>query len=59
MIIPKNVVHWMHIDWDEPFEVVGIYLNIPNFYPTGHKTPENWNKWVFLPARKASRKELQ
>ncbi|NMC14262.1 MAG: cupin domain-containing protein [Chloroflexi bacterium] len=47
MIIPKNVVHWMRNDWDEPFEVVGVYPDVPNFDLTGQQVPKDWEKYGF------------
>ncbi len=47
MIIPRNVVHWMRNDWDEPFEVVGIYPDVPNFNLTGQQVAEDWEKYDF------------
>ncbi len=47
MIIPKNMVHWMRNDWDDQFEVVGIYPDVPNFYLTGQQVPEDWEKYGF------------
>jgi quercetin dioxygenase-like cupin family protein len=52
MIIPKNVVHWMRNDWDEPFEVVGIYPEVPNFALTGQQIPEDWENYGFSPRPK-------
>ncbi|MCL4559064.1 MAG: cupin domain-containing protein [Chloroflexi bacterium] len=53
MLIPKNVVHWMRNDWDEDFEVVGIYPEVPSFYLTDQRIPENWEAYGFTPpARK-------
>lgn len=49
MIIPKNVVHWMRNDWDEPFEVIGIYPEVPNFYLTGQHVLSDWEKYNFSP----------
>ena len=49
MIIPKNVVHWMRNDWDELFEVVGIYPDVPNFNLTGQQVSEDWEKYSFTP----------
>ena len=47
MIIPKNVVHWMRNDWDENFEVVGIYPDVPNFSLTGQQVAEDWENYGF------------
>ncbi len=47
MIIPKNVVHWMRNDWDEDFEVIGIYPEAPNFLETDQKVPEDWEAYQF------------
>jgi quercetin dioxygenase-like cupin family protein len=47
MIIPKNVVHWMRNDWDEDFEVIGIYPEAPNFLATDQKVPEDWEAYQF------------
>jgi quercetin dioxygenase-like cupin family protein len=47
MIIPRNVVHWMRNDWDESFEVVGIYPDVPNFNLTGQQVAEDWEKYEF------------
>jgi len=55
MIIPKNVVHWMRNDWDEPFEVVGIYPDVPNFYLTGQQVPKNWEQYNFDPHPKINK----
>ena len=52
MIIPKNVVHWMRNDWDEHFEVVGIYPDVPNFFLTGQQVPEDWENYGFTPRPK-------
>jgi quercetin dioxygenase-like cupin family protein len=49
MIIPKNVVHWMRNDWDENFEVVGIYPDVPNFSLTGQQVAEDWENYGFTP----------
>jgi quercetin dioxygenase-like cupin family protein len=49
MIIPRNVVHWMRNDWDEPFEVIGIYPEVPNFDLTGQQVEPNWEKYGFTP----------
>lgn len=47
MIIPRNIVHWMRNDWDEEFEVIGIYPDVPSFYLTGQQVPENWEGYSF------------
>jgi quercetin dioxygenase-like cupin family protein len=49
MIIPKNVVHWMRNDWDENFEVIGIYPDVPNFSLTGQQVAEDWENYGFTP----------
>jgi quercetin dioxygenase-like cupin family protein len=52
MIIPRNVVHWMRNDWDEPFEVIGIYPDSPNFEKTGLKNFDDWETYDFAPKKK-------
>ena len=47
MIIPKNVVHWMRNDWEEDFEVIGIYPDVPSFYLTGQQMPQDWASYGF------------
>ncbi len=47
MLIPKNVVHWMRNDWDEDFEVVGIYPEVPSFYLTDQRVAEDWLAYGF------------
>lgn len=49
MILPKNAVHWMRNDWDEPFEVIGFYPDVPNFEKTGQKVVDNWEDYDFEP----------
>lgn len=49
MLIPKNVVHWMRNDWDEEFEVIGIYPDVPNFDKTGQQVMEDWDQYGFKP----------
>lgn len=52
MQIPKNVVHWMRNDWDEDFEVIGIYPDVPNFDKTGQQVMEDWGAYAFQPRPK-------
>jgi quercetin dioxygenase-like cupin family protein len=52
MIIPKNVIHWMRNDWEENFEVVGIYPDVPNFDLTGQQVVDDWEKYGFSPRPK-------
>ena len=49
MLIPKNVVHWMRNDWDEDFEVIGIYPEAPNFEETGQQVSDDWEAFGFTP----------
>jgi len=49
MLIPKNVVHWMRNDWDEEFEVIGIYPEVPNFDKTGQQVSDDWETYDFRP----------
>jgi quercetin dioxygenase-like cupin family protein len=53
MLIPKNVVHWMRNDWDEDFEVIGIYPEAPHFDKTGQQVMVDWNKYGFKPRTKS------
>ncbi|HOQ97267.1 MAG TPA: cupin domain-containing protein [Anaerolineae bacterium] len=47
MLIPKNVVHWMRNDWNEEFEVIGVYPEVPNFSKTGQQVPSHWERFGF------------
>jgi quercetin dioxygenase-like cupin family protein len=49
MLIPKNVVHWMRNDWDEEFEVIGIYPEVPNFEETDQQVSDDWEAFGFTP----------
>ncbi len=49
MLIPKNVVHWMRNDWDEEFEVIGVYPEVPNFSKTGQQVRDHWERFGFTP----------
>lgn len=49
MLIPKNVVHWMRNDWDEEFEVIGIYPEVPNFEETDQHVSDDWEAFGFTP----------
>ncbi len=52
MLIPKNVVHWMRNDWDEEFEVIGIYPDAPNFVATDQHVSDDWETYGFTPRPK-------
>lgn len=52
MLIPKNVVHWMRNDWDEEFEVIGIYPDAPNFVATDQHVSDDWAAYGFTPRPK-------
>ena len=56
MIIPKNVVHWMRNDWDEEFEVIGIYPDVPNFDKTGQQLMASWEEYDFSPRKSGVQK---
>jgi quercetin dioxygenase-like cupin family protein len=49
MLIPKNVVRWMRNDWDEEFEVIGIYPEAPNFEETDQHVSDDWEAFGFTP----------
>jgi hypothetical protein len=44
----------MRNDWDENFEVVGIYPDVPNFFLTGQQVPEDWENYGFAPQPKGN-----
>ena len=47
MFLPRNEIHWMRNDWEEPFEVIGFYPDVPNFYLTDQKVFDDWEKFNF------------
>ena len=52
MILPKNEIHWMRNDWEEPFEVIGFYPDVPNFYLTDQQVADDWEKYGFSVKKK-------
>ena len=53
MLIPKNVVHWMRNDWEEEFEVIGVYPGAPHFDKTGQQVMNDWEQFGFKPRKAA------
>ncbi len=47
MLIPKNAVHWMRNDWDEDFEVIGIYPDATNFEATDQHLADDPARYGF------------
>lgn len=49
MYIPKNVIHWMRNDGDEPVEVVGFYPDVRNYAESDQHLADNPEVYGFTP----------